>query len=97
LRGRLVGHYDTAGLREITSYSLGGGGREERRRFLQNREWPSDWPATAGAAEAHLEDTIETSRWQQTALGDELMLVDAAGHRHRCAWYVSGRPAGSWL
>jgi insecticidal toxin complex protein TccC len=97
LRGRLVRHYDTAGLREITSYSLGGGIREERRRFLQQRDWLSDWPATAEAAEAHLEATPDTSRWQQTAVGEELMLLDAAGHRHRCAWYVSGRPAGSWL
>ncbi|SDZ25645.1 SpvB/TcaC N-terminal domain-containing protein [Pseudomonas sp. NFIX28] len=97
LRGRLVSHYDTAGLREITSYSLGGGIREEQRRFLRQCDWLSDWPATAEAAEAHLEAPPEISRWQQTALGDELMLLDAAGHRHRCTWYVSGRPAGSWL
>ncbi|AIP54860.1 SpvB/TcaC N-terminal domain-containing protein [Burkholderia pseudomallei] len=97
LRGRLVSHYDPAGLREITSYSLGGMIREEQRRFLQQRDWSSDWPATPGAAAAHLEEQIETSRWQCTALGDELMLLDAAGHRHRCAWHVSGRPSGSWL
>ncbi|WP_240674663.1 SpvB/TcaC N-terminal domain-containing protein [Burkholderia stabilis] len=97
VRGRLVSHYDAAGLRAITSYSLAGGIREEQRRFLLQRDWESDWPATLPESARHLESNSETSRWQQTALGDELMLLDAAGHRHRCTWHVSGRPSGSWL
>jgi len=97
LRGRLVRHFDQAGLMEARGYGLGGQVLTEQRRFLSQASWESDWPQDAGAAEAHLDAETYTSRWHHDALGDELQLLDAAGHRRRSTYFVSGRPAEHWV
>jgi insecticidal toxin complex protein TccC len=94
--GRLLKHYDTAGLREIKNYSVLGSILNESRQFLStttNVDWPEDfterqkWLATEGY----------TTQWEYNGLGETLRQTDAKGNQQSTQYGIAGELLSSSL
>lgn len=92
LLGRCVRHYDTAGRRSVSGYSLGGKPLAETRQLVKDRSKGTDWQGADDAAwAALLETNAYTSTYTYDALDDPLSLVDAVGNRHDRQYNVAGQ------
>jgi insecticidal toxin complex protein TccC len=91
LHARLWRHFDGAGLREITGYSLAGAELGESRWFLCDPTQPSHWAGEPDDWHAALESHSFDTRYFLDALGRKTRQIDAAGHEHRWSHHVSGR------
>lgn len=89
--GRLVEHFDTAGLVCVDDYSMAGLPLEQGQRFLNTLELP-DWPDDETGRERLLEPVRYDTRWRYDAVGDALEQTDAKGHRQHIELDVTGQP-----
>ena len=88
--GRLIRHDDPAGSLEHSAFSLKGEASIQRRRFLEETDWP-DWPVDSDARDALLEPGEGAfTFWQHGPLGQALEQTDAAGHRQSFHSNLSG-------
>lgn len=91
--GRMIRHADTAGVREVTSYSLHGEPIEESRRFLAGLDQP-DWPVDQQQQNALLEQapgSTYRTHWRYDAANVLVEQIDAAEHICRHAYTVAGQ------
>jgi insecticidal toxin complex protein TccC len=96
-RGRLVAHYDTAGLNETPRYSLSGQALVSARRLLQTSVPASDWQGDTTAWEAALEQQAYTSRQGFDGQGRMAWSLDAKGNRQQPQFNVVGQLLSSQL
>lgn len=85
--GRLIHHYDAAGLVSIADYALTGAPLRQTRRLLLGLD-PVDWPASV------LEPVTYTTEWHYNALDEVLVQTDAKGHRQHYVFDIAGRLKG---
>jgi insecticidal toxin complex protein TccC len=94
--GRLLKHYDSAGLREIKNYSALGTILAENQQFLEKTEI-IDWPEDLAKREQCLEQEHYTTQWEYNALGETLSQTDAKGNKHSTQYGVAGELLASSL
>jgi insecticidal toxin complex protein TccC len=79
--GRLLKHYDSAGLREVKSYSVLGNVLNENRQFLANTS-DVDWPEDLAERQKLLETESYTTQWNYNGLGETIRQIDAKDNQH---------------
>jgi len=96
-RGQLVRHYDTAGLNEVSRYTISSQPLQTVRQLLRDDAANSDWQG----AESQWLASLEAERYQScigyNALGDVLSSVDAKGNQQRQQLNIAGQLASSGL
>jgi insecticidal toxin complex protein TccC len=96
-RGQQVRSYDTAGLTEVTRFTLTGQSLHEVRQFLQDPLARSDWQGEEVQWQALLETERYSSRLGYNAQGAVLRSVDARGNQQHQSLDVAGQLASSAL
>jgi insecticidal toxin complex protein TccC len=94
--GRLLRHYDSAGLREIKSYSILGSVLNESRQFLETTETIS-WPENLAESQKLLEKENYATQWQYNGLGETIRQTDAKGNQHNTVYGVTGELVSTGL
>ncbi|MDQ3201781.1 MAG: RHS repeat-associated core domain-containing protein [Pseudomonadota bacterium] len=88
-RGRLVRHDDTAGTLHFLQFGLAGIPLEHSRTFINDLQWPVDWPQGETERDVFLEDQTAVTRVHCNAAGEPIRQVDAQGNvqiaSHTCA------------
>jgi insecticidal toxin complex protein TccC len=94
--GRLLKHYDSAGLREIKSYSVLGNILRESRQFLANTI-DVDWLEDLTERQKLLEAESYTTQWEYNGLGETLRQTDAKGNQQSTQYGLAGEFVSSSL
>jgi RHS repeat-associated protein len=95
--GRLLRHYDTAGLNEVQHYNYRGQPLQTVRQLLRDDAAQSDWPADETQWPAQLESERYSSSVTYNALDEVLGTVDAYGNQQHRYLDVAGQLARSGL
>lgn len=88
--GFLIEHYDMAGCRLISRYSLQGQPKEETRFFLKSDE-VIDWTEENQKNQRRLESNEYISRWAYNALGEVIQQSDAATNERKTHYGVDAQ------
>ena len=97
LRGRLVRHYDSAGLVLTDSYSIHGKLLTQSRQLLENLDNHSNWPTGENSMVALLTPESYETKWEYDALGQVLCLTDAKGNQRNYTYTLQSRPYSAHL
>lgn len=88
-RGRLIRHDDTAGTLHFLQFGLTGIPLEHSRTFVNDPQWPVDWPEVETERDGFLEDQPALTRIHCNAAGEPIEQIDAQGNlqisSHTCA------------
>ncbi len=95
--GRLLRHYDTAGLNEVLHYNYRGQPLQTVRQLLLDDAAHSDWPADETRCSTWLEAERYQSSLTYNALDEVLGTVDAQGNQQHRYLDVAGQLASSGL
>ncbi|MCP1489935.1 insecticidal toxin complex protein TccC [Pseudomonas fluorescens] len=95
--GRLLRHYDTAGLNEVLHYNYRGQPLQSVRQLLFDDAAQSDWPADETQRVTWLEAERYASSITYNALDEVLGTVDALGNQQHRYLDVAGQLARSGL
>jgi insecticidal toxin complex protein TccC len=94
--GRLLKHYDSAGLHEIKSYGMQAGILQESRQFLANTT-NVDWPEDLTERQKLLETETYTTQWAYNGLGETISQTDAKANKHYTVYGVTGELVSTGL
>ncbi|WP_028622832.1 RHS repeat-associated core domain-containing protein [Pseudomonas sp. Ant30-3] len=88
-RGRLIRQDDTAGTLHFFQFGLAGIPLEHSRTFINDPQWPVDWPKDETERDGFLEDQPALTRIHCNAAGEPIKQIDAQGNvqisSHTCA------------
>lgn len=87
--GRRVRHDDTVGSETTSDFGLLGAAIVQTRRFARSL-LSTDWPLDEEARDLLLEEQPYTTRWEMSALGETLRLIDARQNIQRNAYDLTG-------
>ncbi|ROM67038.1 hypothetical protein BK653_18725 [Pseudomonas brassicacearum] len=88
--GRLVRHYDTAGVIVVDEYAMTGAPLQQGQRFLSTMDWP-DWPEDLAERDRLLETTRYVTHWRYDAMDETVSQTDAKGHTRHTTFDVAGQ------
>ncbi|MCP1292179.1 hypothetical protein NK214_18515 [Chromobacterium sp. S0633] len=98
LRGRMVAHYDTAGVQRATAYSLQGQPLSTSRQLLSSEKQASDWSLAEEAQWSHqLTPPVYITAWRYDALGALIEQQDTQGNVQQSRYNVVGQAASCTL
>lgn len=94
LRGQVAVHYDTAGMRRATAYSLQGQPLCISRQLLSSDRQDSDWPQSKQDQwPRQLAGPAYVTTWGYDALGGPITQQDAQGNIQQSHYNVAGQAA----